>query len=165
VCKVRGIKLNYSASKLVNFDVVRDMTLRGDESEHVMVRTENKIKRKRAGGIINIVTEPEDKMYSLIFQEKAASRQYIGPFRLPIKEGDGCTVRSVMSHDLRFKHPFSCIIAGPSASGKSSFCIQLLQNLKSLCTKPSFDGGILWCYGEDNTVPSLPFASGKLIVS
>jgi hypothetical protein len=36
-----------------------------------------------------------------------------------------------MSYDLRFKHPFACIIAGPSGSGKS-FCIKLLQNQESL---------------------------------
>jgi len=29
VCKVRGITFNYIASKLVNFDVIRDMILRG----------------------------------------------------------------------------------------------------------------------------------------
>jgi hypothetical protein len=99
VCKVRGITLNYNASKMVNFDVIRDMILRGDESEHVMVHSENKIKRKRAGGIINIVTEPEDKMYRVsFFQEKAASRQDIGPFRLPIKEGG---LYCETSHELR----------------------------------------------------------------
>ena len=60
-----------------------------------------------------------------------------------------------MSEDLRFKHPFTCIISGPSGSGKSSFCIKLLQNLESLSTETRFDGGILWCYGESNAVPSV----------
>jgi hypothetical protein len=72
-------------------------------------------------------------------------------------------VKPVMSYDLRFKQPFSCIIAGPSGSDKSSFCIKLLQNLESLCTESRFDGGILWCYGEKNAVPSLKFVSGKRI--
>jgi hypothetical protein len=40
VCKFRGITLNYSASKLANFDVIRDAILRGDESEKVMGLTE-----------------------------------------------------------------------------------------------------------------------------
>ena len=60
-----------------------------------------------------------------------------------------------MCEDLRFKHPFTCIISGPSGSGKSSFCIKLLQNLESLSTETRFDGGILWCYGESNAVPSV----------
>jgi hypothetical protein len=61
VCKVRGITLNYSTSKLVNFDVKRYMILRADESDKVMVHTENKIKRKRAGGRIDILTSPKIK--------------------------------------------------------------------------------------------------------
>jgi hypothetical protein len=61
VCKVRGITLNYSASKLVNFDVISDMIVRGNESDNVIVHTDNKIKRKRAGGRIDIITEPEVK--------------------------------------------------------------------------------------------------------
>jgi hypothetical protein len=59
-----------------------------------------------------------------------------------------------MYDDLRYKHPFTCIISNPSVSGKSSFCIKLLQNLESLSTESMFDGGILWCYGESNAVPS-----------
>jgi GTPase SAR1 family protein len=70
---------------------------------------------------------------------------------------------SVMSHDLRFKLPFSCIVAGPSGSGKSSFCIKLLQNLESQCTEPEFAGGILLCYGEKNAKPSPQSVSGKRI--
>jgi GTPase SAR1 family protein len=72
-------------------------------------------------------------------------------------------VKSVIHDDLKFKHPFLCIIAGPSASGKSSFCIRYLQNLESLCTVPTFDGGILWCYGEKNAFPSLQSVSAKRI--
>ena len=52
VCKLRGIILNYNASKLVNFDAIRDMILRGnkgDETAVVNVHTQNKIKRKRKG--------------------------------------------------------------------------------------------------------------------
>jgi hypothetical protein len=67
VCKVRGITLNYSASRLVNFGVMRDMILGGNESDRVTVHTEHKIKRKRAGGRIDIITEPEDKMYRISF--------------------------------------------------------------------------------------------------
>jgi len=67
VCKVRGITLNYNASKLVNFESIRDMILRtGDDV--VNVHTERKIKRKRmGGGLVAIVTEPEDKIYRISF--------------------------------------------------------------------------------------------------
>jgi len=49
VCKMRGTSSNYSASKLVNIDVIRDMILKGDEPPFVNVHTQNKIKRKRKG--------------------------------------------------------------------------------------------------------------------
>jgi len=53
VCKVRGITLNYSASQLVNFEEIKDMILNKKDDETVIVRTENKIKRKRIdGGVI-----------------------------------------------------------------------------------------------------------------
>ena len=60
-----------------------------------------------------------------------------------------------MCEDLRFKHSFTCITSGPSGSGKSSFCINVLQNVQSLSTETRFDGGIQWCYGESNAVPSV----------
>jgi len=69
VCKARGITLNYNASKLVNFESIREMILRtGDDV--VNVHTERKIKRKRTGGgggLVAIVTEPEDKIYRISF--------------------------------------------------------------------------------------------------
>jgi hypothetical protein len=64
-----------------------------------------------------------------------------------------------MSHDLRFKHPFSCIISSPSGSRMSSISLQFLQNLDTLCTEPIFDGGNLWCYGDKNAIPSQQLAS------
>ena len=52
VCKVRGIKVNYSVSQTVNFDVINALELRGDDTETVNVHTEHKIKRKAADGKI-----------------------------------------------------------------------------------------------------------------
>jgi len=59
-----------------------------------------------------------------------------------------------MSDDLKLKHSFTCIISGPSVSGKPSFCVRFLQNLDALCTKRDFDGGVFWCYCVKTAVPS-----------
>ena len=70
ICKVRGITLNYNATKLVNFESIRDMILRkGDEPPTVVnVHTEKKIKRKRTGGgLVAIITEPKDIIYRISF--------------------------------------------------------------------------------------------------
>ena len=63
VCKVRGITVNYSASQTVNFDVIKALVLRGDDTETVTVHTDRKIKRKRADGKISIVTARRNVQY------------------------------------------------------------------------------------------------------
>jgi len=69
VCKVRGITLNYNVSKMVNFDVIRDMILKTNERPSVVnVHTENKMKRKRARfATVAIVTETENKIYRISY--------------------------------------------------------------------------------------------------
>jgi hypothetical protein len=44
VCKARVITLNYSASRFVNFDVIKDMILKGGTDDTVTVHTDKKIK-------------------------------------------------------------------------------------------------------------------------
>jgi hypothetical protein len=63
VCKVRGITLNYTASQLVNFDVIKNMILNEEETDIVTVHTD----RKRAGGRIHIFTETRSRMYRILF--------------------------------------------------------------------------------------------------
>jgi len=63
-----------------------------------------------------------------------------------------------MGDDKKFKHPFTCLVSGASWSGKSSFYIRFLQNLKALCTEPNFSGGIIWCYSKSSAIPSQNFA-------
>jgi len=70
VCRVRGITLNYSASQLVNFAKMKDMILSMDENETVIVRTQNKIKRKRGGGGVSIISQPEEKTYRVSFLKR-----------------------------------------------------------------------------------------------
>jgi hypothetical protein len=45
-----------------------------------------------------------------------------------------------------FKHPFTCIIAGPTQSGKTQFTLELLDNISSVMM-PS-PTKVIWCYGE-----------------
>ena len=70
VCKVRGTTLNYSASQTVNFDVMKALILIEDNTETVTFHTEHKIKSMRADGRINIITEPEDKIYRVSFLKR-----------------------------------------------------------------------------------------------
>ena len=67
VCKVRGITLNYKASQLVNFEKIKDIILSKKDDETVIVRTENKIKRKKIDGDLHLISEREDKTYRVSF--------------------------------------------------------------------------------------------------
>jgi len=68
VSKVRGITLNYHASKLVNLEVIKAIIL-GQAESVLNVHTEHKIKRKkRAGGVVDLVTESENKRYRMSFK-------------------------------------------------------------------------------------------------
>jgi hypothetical protein len=58
-----------------------------------------------------------------------------------------------MAGDIRFKHPFTCIIGGSTGSRNPTFCIRFLQNLDTLFREPNFAGGIIWCNSEQSAVP------------
>jgi hypothetical protein len=70
VCKVRGITLNYHDSHLVNFAKMKDMILSMDEKETAIVRTQNKVKRKRGRGGVSIISQPEEKTYRVPFLKR-----------------------------------------------------------------------------------------------
>jgi len=57
---------------MVNFAVFKDNVLEGTKMRHIIVHTEKKIKRKRkvGGGILSIITEPEDKIYRISFYKR-----------------------------------------------------------------------------------------------
>ena len=48
--------------------------------------------------------------------------------------------------DVRLVHPFTCIVAGPTGCGKTTFAERLLRNATSLVNSPPEQ--ITWCYGE-----------------
>ena len=51
----------------------------------------------------------------------------------------------------QFKVPFTCNVAAPSGSGKSSFIVKFLRYLPELLDKPISQ--VVWCYGESSGVP------------
>jgi hypothetical protein len=69
-CKVKGITLNYRASQLVNFEKIKDIILIKKDGETVIVRTENKIKRKKIDGGVHLKSEHEDKTYRVSFLKR-----------------------------------------------------------------------------------------------
>jgi len=64
--------------------------------------------------------------------------------------------------DVRFKHPFTCMIAGPTKSGKTSFTFRLIDEAQEQITPPP--ERIMYCYGEYqsifNNYPHINFNEG-----
>ena len=48
--------------------------------------------------------------------------------------------------DVRWKHPFTCIVAGPTGCGKSTFVTRMLHHAATIIDPPP--ERITWCYGE-----------------
>ena len=48
--------------------------------------------------------------------------------------------------DVRWKHPFTCIVAGPTGCGKSTFVTRMLHRAATMIDPPP--ERITWCYGE-----------------
>ena len=48
--------------------------------------------------------------------------------------------------DPRLKHPFTCVVAGPSSSGKTQFVVRLIRHADRLVDPPPEK--IVYCYGE-----------------
>jgi len=48
--------------------------------------------------------------------------------------------------DVRFKHPFTCIVSGPTGCGKSFFVFEFLDNLNEIVTP--VPQAVVYCYGE-----------------
>ena len=64
--------------------------------------------------------------------------------------------------DPRFMHPFTAIIAGPSQSGKSMFCMRLISNARECIAPPP--ERIVYCYSVYQPLfdryPNVEFVEG-----
>ena len=49
--------------------------------------------------------------------------------------------------DLRFRHPSTFMIVGPSQSGKTRFVVKLIQRANQMIDRPP--ERVVWCYGSD----------------
>ena len=61
-------------------------------------------------------------------------------------------VSAVISGMFTFKHPFTCVVSGPTQSGKTEFLLKLVRRATDVIVPPP--ERIIWCYGEyDPVVP------------
>ena len=48
--------------------------------------------------------------------------------------------------DVRFAHPFTCVVFGPTGSGKTELVAKLIKNISEMMVPAPKK--IVWCYGE-----------------
>ena len=53
---------------------------------------------------------------------------------------------SLVTMDARWKHPFTCIVVGPTGCGKSTFVTHMMRHAAAMIDPPP--ERITWCYGE-----------------
>jgi len=58
-----------------------------------------------------------------------------------------------MNAYIRFKHPFTCIVSGPTGSGKNQFLFKATSKPWRTLYRVKIRGGIIWCYSEVAAVP------------
>lgn len=54
--------------------------------------------------------------------------------------------------ELKFKHPFTCIVAGITSSGKTCWTRKLLENHNYLIDMNKMDVKVLWCFGSEQEI-------------
>ena len=65
---------------------------------------------------------------------------------------------------FKFRHPFTCLVSGPTQSGKTHFVLEMLKNMRAMIEpQPT---RVIWCYGvEQDKLGELPdnviLAEGK----
>ena len=60
---------------------------------------------------------------------------------------------------LKFKHPFTCIVAGPTFSGKTTWVRKFLTNWKYIVDNISVEKeylNVLWCHGQSQDLHQIP---------
>lgn len=70
--------------------------------------------------------------------------------------------------EIRLKHPFTCLVAGPTKAGKTTFVTQLIQHRNTMITVPPEK--IWWCYSEyqpayDKLKNDVTFVKGLVDIS
>src|SRR5258708_37035579 len=65
---------------------------------------------------------------------------------------------------LTFKHPFTCVVSGPTGSGKTEFIRRVLKNNNILISNITYPIKVLWSYGQYQSLYNVPNSMKNVII-
>ena len=97
--------------------------------------------------------EQQQQQYPMCEQQQQQQQQQVEPYYCiassdPYKFYHSDTLDP--DHYMPWVHPFTCLIAGPTGSGKTMFVKRFVANILHMMYPPP--DRILWCYGEYQTL-------------
>ena len=63
---------------------------------------------------------------------------------------------------IQFIHPFTCMVSGPTSSGKTVLVRDILKNYKLLTNIKANTLNVLWCYGQWQPLYNIPISNVKI---
>ena len=61
--------------------------------------------------------------------------------------------------DFTFKHPFTCVVSGPTGSGKTILIRNIIKNFKILISNyNNYTINVLWAFGQSQIIHSVPIS-------
>ena len=137
-------KCSYSTKR--SFNLRRHLIYEHSDTNIVVKET-----KQLGDGLPRAKPEPEDVLYT-----KEEFEEIMSSLKTKFPTTNFNTI------DPRFIHPFTAIIAGPSGSGKSMFCMRLIRNARECIAPPP--ERIVYCYSVYQPMfdryPNVEFVEG-----
>ncbi|RWS28988.1 hypothetical protein B4U80_01263 [Leptotrombidium deliense] len=77
---------------------------------------------------------------------------------------DSIPLKSLDFKVIELKHPFSCIIAGPSFSGKTTLVINIINSLTNISNINKNEINLLWVYGQKEAIKDINFEENIKVI-
>lgn len=68
-------------------------------------------------------------------------------------------LNDISDHEFKFIHPFTCLVCGPTGSGKSVWVRRFLTSHEDMISPSKPVLNVIWCYGQYQSLYNVPLPS------